>query len=446
MTVSKLGTAAFMTSNQPAASVAFKEGNQDGNSVKGNQKRTVRVGNASYKVYPWGVNNLLPNEMIELYRSNGDVMNLVQTRIDFLFGSGVGWFKQSMDGKDLVMTPFTDAKIKGFEELNDLQELANGMLTYLVESGNGFINHSRENSKLILSLRDSLTCRAALASKGYVDVWLLAPDWSNPKNAVALPAWREETKDAPETIYQLKRQQTGQFYYGFPIWWAAAKWIKLANRVPDFHNNGLDTEYNVSKICRVAEAFIDKHGGDTDESKETFREKFYNQVDELLFGAEGKRRVIFDECAVGIDGKMQPYIEFENIESKLTGKEYTELYQMAVTAFANASGILSGLAGVSDGKMLGGSGSELRVSAEYQQFYRTPRERQVVESYFNRVIKRELGLPDDVFFGFKNILLETLDKEKSGSSKKNTATGNTAGQDNKQADPKKDAPSKPAGK
>ncbi|RAI73277.1 hypothetical protein HMF3257_00460 [Spirosoma telluris] len=173
------------------------------------------------------------------------------------------------------------------------------------------------------------------------------------KKAVAVPAWTQKTKNAPETLVQLKRQQTGQFYYGFPIWWAAAEWIRLANRVPGFHNNGLDTEYNVSKICRVAEPFIDKFGGDTDESKDAFRKKFYGQVDELLFGTEGKRKVIFDECAVGIDGKMQPYIEFETVESKLTGKEYTELYQMAVTAFANASGILSGLAGVSDGKMLG---------------------------------------------------------------------------------------------
>lgn len=446
MALTKLGTAAFLTKSQPAAAISFPEGNQDANSVKGTQKRSVKVGERTYKIYPWGTNNLLPNEMIDLYRSNGDVMNLVQTRIDFLFGAGVGWFKHSLDGKDLVMTPYSDAKIKAFEELNDLQELANGMLTYLVESGNTFINHSLEGGKLTLSLRDSLTVRAAIATQGFVDTWLLCPDWSGPKNVVAVPAWTEETKTAPETIYRLRRQQTGQFYYGFTIWWAAAKWIRLANRVPDFHNNGLDTEYNANKICRVADAFIDKFGGETDETKDAFRDKFYQQVDDILFGGEGKRRVIFDECAIGSDGKMQPFIEFEVIPTTLTGKEYTELYQMAVTAFANASGILSGLAGVSDGKMLGGSGSELRVTAEYQQFYRTPRERQAVESYFNRVIKRELDLPDDVFFGFKNILLETLDKEKSGSSKKTTATGNTAGTDEKAADPKKEPTVKPTGK
>ena len=430
MSVSKIGTAAFLTSSHgPTAAVSFKEGNQDANSVKGTNKRSVQVGNTTYKIYPWGSNNLLPNEMIDLYRSNGDVMNLVQTRADFLFGAGCGWFKHRMEGKDLIREPYQDAKLKGFEELNDTQEIVNGMLTYLVESGNAFVNHSRDGQSLMLSLRDSLTVRAVVATGGAVDTWLLAPDWSRPKNAVVVPAYNIKTAQAPETLVQLKRQQTGQFYYGFPIWWAAAKWIKIANRIPDFHNNGLDTEYNVNRICRVADQFIEKHGGETDESKEAFRTTFYEQVDNLLFGGEGKRRVIFDECAIGIDGKMQPYIEFENIVSQLTGKEYTELYEMAVRSFANASGILSGLAGVSDGKVLGGSGSELRVTAEYQQFYRTPRERQAVESYFNRTIKRELSLPDDVYFGFNNILLETLDKEKSGSSQKKTGAPNAPKQE-----------------
>ncbi|MVM36482.1 hypothetical protein GO730_00475 [Spirosoma sp. HMF3257] len=177
MNLTQLGTAAFMTTARPSASVSFPEGNQDANSVKGLIKKPVSAGGKSYNIYPWGTNNQLPNEMINLYRSNGDVMNLVQTRADFLFGAGVGWFKHSLDGKDTVMTPYTDDKIKAFEEFNDLQELANGQMTYLVESGNAFINHSREGGKLMLSLRDSLTVRAAMATQGFVDTWLLAPDW-----------------------------------------------------------------------------------------------------------------------------------------------------------------------------------------------------------------------------------------------------------------------------
>ncbi|WP_041257795.1 hypothetical protein [Fibrella aestuarina] len=438
MTATKQGGVKLLTI-RPSAIAQPNEGQKDGNSVAGTNKRSVQ--GTAYKIYPWGSDNQLVNQMVDLYRSNGDVMNLVQTRADFLYGAGCGWFKHRTEKGKLIREPYTDAKIQAFEVVNDLQELVNTQLTYLVETGNAFVNHSREGSTLTLSMRDSLTVRAVVATKGFVDTWLLAPDWKNAKakDIVPVPALTADTLTAPETLHQIKRRQSGQFYYGFPIWWAAAEWIKLANRVPTFHNNGLDTEYNASRICRVAEDFFTKFGGDSDESKAEFREKFYDQVESLLSGAEGERRVIFDECAIGSDGKMTPWIQFEEIKTQLTGKEYTELYQMAVTAFANASGILSGLAGVTDGKQLGGSGSELRVSAEYQQFYRTPRERQAIESYWNRLIKPELGLPADVYFGFNNILLETLDKEKSGSSTKQTGSGGGATEpDNK--------PSKPAQK
>ncbi|MEZ0607844.1 hypothetical protein ACAW74_04970 [Fibrella sp. WM1] len=425
----------------PSAIAQPVENQQDGNSVKAANKRTVQ--GTVYKIYPWGSNNQLINDMLALYRSNGDVMNLVQTRADFLFGAGCGWFRHRTENGKLIREPYTDAKIEAFEQVNDLQELVNTQLTYLVETGNAFVNHSRDGGTLTLSVRDSLTVRAVVATKGYVDTWLLAPDWSQAKakDIVAVPALTpENAATAPETLHQIKRRQSGQFYYGFPIWWASAEWIRLANRVPTFHNNGLDTEYNAARICRVAEDYFTKFGGDTDESQEAFREKFYAQIDSLLFGGEGKRRVIFDECAIGGDGKMTPWIQFEDIKTQLTGKEYTELYQMAVTAFANASGILSGLAGVTDGKQLGGSGSELRVSAEYQQFYRTPRERQAIESYWNRLIKPELGLPSDVYFGFNNILLETLDKEKSGSSKKATGSGGGATDSGNEQDTKTPKP------
>ena len=430
MSIQRHGAMAFLSHAVPGATAINTADQQDGNSVKGTIKRTVQ--GTSYKIYPWGLNNKLPNEMVELYRSNGDVMNLVQTRADFLFGAGCGWFKHRYEGKDLIREPYTDAKLAAFESVNDLQELVNTQLTYLVETGNAFVNQSREKGnggQIVLSMRDSLTVRAVVATQGFVDTWLLAPDWTTPKagNIVAVPSLTLDNREkAPETLYQIKRRQSGQFYYGFAIWWAAAEWIRLANRVPMFHNNGLDTEYNASRICRVAEDYINKFGGDTDETKDKFRDTFYETVDGLLFGGEGKRRVIFDECAIGTDGKMVPYIQFEDIKTQLTGKEYTELYQMSVNAFANASGILSGLAGVSDGKQLGGSGSELRVTAEYQQFYRTPRDRQAVESYWNRQIKPQIGLPDDVFFGFNNILLETLDKQKSGSSTKSTGSGGSA--------------------
>lgn len=434
MGVEKFGKVALLSTPNPAATVLMPQHHRDANSVSSLFQRQFQVLGQSYNVYPWGSNNLLPNDMIDLYRSNGDVMNLVQTRIDFLFGAGCGWFRHRQDGKDLVMEPYSDVATEEFGQMNDISATANEMGTALMETGNIYMNLSRipDAPSYGLSVKDSLVCRAAVA-KSSISTYLLAPDWRTVNSArvlVPVPAWSAQKKDAPETIFHIKKFQSGQYYYGYAPWWAAEQWIRLANRIAPFHNAGLDTEYNVSRICRVASRFFETFGGETKEEQDAFREKFYSAVDKLLFGQEGKNRVIFDECEISVDGKLIPWLEFEPIERKITGKEYTELYQAAVTAFANASGILAGLSGVSDGKMLGGSGSELRVTAEYQQFYRTPRERQLIESFFNRVIKPELKLPKDVHFGFKNILLETLDKNKAGSSQKQTSTAPNGANDN----------------
>jgi hypothetical protein len=428
MSVTKFGSVAVLSTPNPTAAVTITDQNRDANSVSGLFKRPFMTGRKSYLIYPWGVNNLMPNEMIDLYRSNGDVMNLVQARIDFLYGAGSGWYKHTPDGKGgTKREPYQDAATKEFADANDLPAIINALVTYLCETGNVFPNLSRDQgSKFpLITVKDSLLCRAETATRGYVDNWILAPDWRtvlSGRSLVAVPAWTPDRRSAPETICQLKRAQTGQFYYGFAQWWAASEWIRLANRIAPFHNAGLDTEYNVTRICRVAARFFETYGGETKEEQEGFKDNFYKAVDTLLFGKEGKNRVLFDECEISVDGKLVPWIDIVPIEKSITGKEYTDLYQASVLAFANASGILAGLAGINDGKMLGGSGSELRVSAEYQQFYRTPRERQVIESFMNRVIKPDLKLPDDVSYGFENIQLETLDKNAAGKSQKTTST------------------------
>lgn len=428
MGVQKFGKVALLSTQNPSAGVDLTDKNRDANSVSGLFKRPFSTGKRTYMVYPWGTNNLLANDNIDLYRSNGDVMNLVQTRIDFLYGSGSGWYRQvkSADGKT-TLEPYEDEATKAFADANDLPAIVNALVTFMTETGNAFPNLSRDAGSgfPVITVKDSLLCRAEVATKGYVDNWLLAPDWryvTSGRVIVPVPAWTAERRTAPETLYQIKRVQTGQFYYGFAQWWAASDWIRLANRIAPFHNAGLDTEYNVTRICRVASRYFDTFGGESDEDKDAFKDKFYAAVDNLLFGAEGKNRVLFDECEISVEGKLIPWVEIVPIERHITGKEYTDLYQAAVLAFANASGVLAGLAGINDGKMLGGSGSELRVSAEYQQFYRTPRERQAIESFFNRVIKPDLKLPDDVYYGFNNVQLETLDKGTAGSSQKTTST------------------------
>lgn len=140
---------------------------------------------------------------------------------------------------------------------------------------------------------------------------------------------------------------------------------------------------------------------------------------------------------MSMDGKLSGLIAFEEIKRSLNAKELQEAYDTALRAFANASRFLPSLSGVSDGKTLGGSGSELKVAANYQQFFRTPRERQLILRPFNRDVKKILKLPKDVFAGFYDVLLVSDDKNAAG--KENKATQDAGKKDSNTVNPDNDA-------
>jgi hypothetical protein len=397
----------------------------------------LTINKQDVSIYPWGRNNRLPNEMIRLLRSNGDVSNLLDARLDFLFGAGVGLFRRLNDKKDIVFEPYYNNDVANYLLDYELSEYVDGAATHMVECSTAFVNISKVGQYSKLTSMDPLTVRCERLKAGDFKKkrFVVSANWGSEglKRGVIVPNYELGGASNPdETIFQLMRQQSGQFYYGYAKWWAAHEWITLANRIPKFHNVSLDTEYNVAYICRIADQYFDTmfqvEGIEEESDKKKYRDKFYQMMDDLIYNKEGQRRIIYDECPIGEDGKMHGWIDLIPIKRTITGTEYTELYRAAVLAFANASGILSQLSGISDGKVMGGSGSELRVTAEYQQFYRTPRERELILKLPNRVvlpeIKKAFGLPSDVVFGFNNILLESLNTAKNGSSQIGTGGPN----------------------
>jgi hypothetical protein len=412
---------------------------RDINSAKGNVQRSINVGRKAYDLYPWGENNLLPNERIKLLRTNGDAQNLIEARADFLFGGGFGWFKHINKNGIITREPYTDHATEEYSDaygMEDLGDVANHMCTSLIETANIFVNRTLTEQLPIYSIKDTLICRSTVRLTKGAGTWLLNSDWSNyesvTKNTLAVPGYNPENAAQKETIFQLRPYQTGQAYYGFAQYWGEETvfWIEVMNFIAKSIGQTVKHNKNIAHICRVASQYFDQMIAsasidDTDDSydpekeKEKVRSEFYKNVEKMIESEDGPR-VIFDECDMGPDGKLSGMIAFEEIKRSLNAKELQEAYDTALRAFANASRLLPTLAGVSDGKTIGGSGSELKVSANYQQFFRTPRERQLILHPFNRDVKKVLKLPKDVYAGFFDILLVSDDKNAAGKEAKTT--------------------------
>lgn len=425
---------------------------RDLTSARGNVVRSVTAGKKTYNLYPWGENNLMPNERIKLLRTNGDAQNLIEARADFLYGGGFGWFKHVNKNGIITREPYTDNATMDYQEaygMEDLSDVANQMCTSLIETANIFVNRTLLDGMPIYSVKDSLICRATIAESKNVATWLLNSDWSNyeslGKNTIPVPAFSQANQAVDETIFQLRPFQTGQPYYGFAQYWAdeTIMWIEVMNFIAKSIVQTVKHNKNIAHICRVASQYFDQmvasaatedidDSYDPEKAKEKVRSAFYGNVEKMIESEDGPR-IIFDECDMGPDGKLSGMIAFEEIKRSLNGKELQEAYDTALRAFTNASRLLPSLAGVSDGKTIGGSGSELKVSANYQQFFRTPRERQLILRPFNRDVKTALKLPKDVHAGFFDILLVSDDKNPAGKEAKTKTDSNATQTDQNNA-------------
>lgn len=419
-------------------------GQRDTTGVKPSTERTVKVGSQGHVYYPWGDNNLLPNERVKLLRSNGDAQNLVQARIDFLYGGGFGFFKHETRNGITHREPFTNAAIDEYMDaygLPELGEVVDQINTSLVETGNAFVRRQLIDNLPIYSVKDSLVVRATLAEP-VIKSYLLCPDWSNQdaldKHCTILPAYDRTNDSLEDSLVHLKPYQSGQPYYGFAQYWGeqSVHWIEVMNYIAQSMIGTVKHNKNLAHICRIATRYFEEMAAavredeeteetvDFEKQKDKVRDEFYEMVEEMFSEKNDTGpRIIYDECDLTPDGKLAGFMQFEEIKRSLNAKELHEAYQIALLAFANASRILPGLAGVSDGKTLGGSGSELKVSANFQQHFRTARERKITCSIFNTDVKKALKLPRDVYAGFHDILLVSDDKNPSGKETKTTSAG-----------------------
>ena len=421
--------------------IKAQEGQRDENSAKAQSKKTIKAKGGSYELYPWGNNNLLPNEKIALLRTNGDAQNLIQARIDFLYGGGFGFFRHVSKDGITVREPFSNNAIEEYLDaygLGDVSSVVDEMATSLIEAGNMFVHRKMQNGLPIYRIKDPVTVRATIAAPT-VKTYLISPDWRDStlvdSKTFAIPAYLDGSANPEDTIVHLKPFQSGQPYYSVAQYWGeeSCQWIEVMNYIAKAIGGSVKHNKNLAHICRIASQYFDQMASSGNESetdepydfareKEKARNTFYEMVEKMMLDEEGPR-IIYDECDLGTDGKLNGLIQFEEIKRSLNSKELQEAYQIALIAFANASRMLSGLAGVSDGKTLG-SGSELKVSANYQQFFRTNRERALITKLFNRDVKPALKLPKDVHAGFNDILLVSDDKNPSGKEAK--ATGQPA--------------------
>lgn len=394
--------------------------------------KTVTIKKETYKYMPWGSNNLKPQEMLQLVSKNHTKPQLIETQRDFLMGSTVFLFKKNYEttpnGVKKVLEP-----IKISTELEDLFEQIE-LQDYLLKAASDLcyskgiptlVNLNSDSTLKSLDVVGFELCRKTYQEKGIVKNVIVHPDWKNYSASDAIvkqmfdPSRMEKGKTSQlEFIDWVMDYVSGQYYYSYPAWWGTEEWTKISNKIPVYHNSGLDNGYNFKYVITIPYAYVAKIAKSED-PKDILaaRQTIKDEMDRFL---AGKADVALITMSVqDAMGKEVPGWKVEPIENLMTDDAYIKLDAQSNINQANGHGIFPALAGIDTGGKLGGSGSELRITYQLYLALRTPQQRERLLHTLNTVVRKILifqKLMDrDTYFGIEDIDLTTLDKNPTGT-------------------------------
>ncbi len=392
------------------------------------------------KIRFWGKDNSLPNYREQLVGENNIVGTLIQTKRDITVGQGLFAYTKdfvSDSGKvNIIEVPIPPAAKKFFDfiDIDDYLLAAAKELFLHANVFNEFIR-SEDNSEIAnLLVKDCKYVRLGEQDdKGNLTMAYISGAWATRKYAKNQPTEFDKTViDLPLYNYNEDQKQkhfilpTGDNflndgYYNSPTWWASKGWIELANAIVLFHQANINNGYTIRFHVKVPRDYFKTHpANDTPEAQlkavddeRNAQEAFVKDFNDLFSGPSNTGRALFTQYNLeqAVNGKW-PGIEIEPINIDLKDKALLDLFEKSNTANISAQGIHPTLANIETQGRLS-SGSEIRNAFIMYLAIKTPIPRRILLKAIN-LVKQINKWPEDVFFGFADTEITTLDQSPTG--------------------------------
>jgi len=383
-------------------------------------------GSPSRPWYPFGTNNLLPDELNRLIWDNSTKPELIKKVAAFMVGKGFHPYIPRIVNNEIVPELVTDSRWTEFEKRHQLPKKMMSAAKNLATFNNVAVEvvlNGTKNAIHTIKIHDFNKVRAEIIGRsGRIEAYYLCGNWKSPKYAVGneeegnvfrVPAWDPDNPwQHGKFIVHLKDATVGNDYYGFPSWYGTRNWLQLSNQIPLWHLAGMKNGYNVRWHIQIPESYFDRYQDDAE--KERAKSALQQSMGDWLAGVEnvGKSLVSFfqaDETGKKVDGWQISPITFD-----LQDEAFTKLFEQSEASVAAGGGMDPVLAGVQfPGKMGAGSGSEKRLSYQIHILLNTTLDRQVLTEMLEAFEKIERW-PPEWRYAFQDYDLTTLDQLKSG--------------------------------
>jgi hypothetical protein len=423
----------------------------------------------------WGRDNLMPQKMVADIAGTGILSGIIDGKTRFALCEGmvpaiVGRDKKT--GQRIVKDYVEDDEIQMFMDLSDHYTNSFGMMKDQMGLGSGAarLMLNKGFDKIAAFKRDDfsqLRYEKMQPGTGKINSVYLAAEWDkirskNDKNLVQIPLLdpflplddlkeKAEAKVA-EHVITFSHPSWGCAYYPPPLWYAAHKWVEIAQGVPEMKAAMFENAMLINWVVVVYAEYWDEAFPDgtwdefSEDEKEAKRNELFDDIEAFLIGGKNAHKTLFVDGKRNHEGTPSQNIEIKNIDRKSMSGDmlpdaaaanseiaFSMLFNPAIIGASMPSGPYTNSQG----------GSSVRESVLLQVILHEMERRKLqrimnVVKWFNGWAHRHKGLE----FIIPATVLTTLDT--GGSTKPatvGTAGGTAEGSDQK--DTKEDATVKP---
>ena len=409
------------------------------------EKNLNIIVNDKYRVAPWGIQNLLPQnvmgliEHVEIIGTNSDF----NARVCYGNGPKVARLMRDENGKIRDWAEVTEGKEYDWFLENNVPQLALEILTDLSYFHNAFplfvFDKNFTGIKRMLH-REAMFSRWGLDDADQIKWLLYSSKWdkspgSIPDNADIEKSFVIDEFAAVKDIQtQLKAKaykrvcmalylpSPGRPYYSYPNWYSIFRsgWYDQIRNIPELKSAILEHNLGIRHIIYVSDkyfAYREKQEGispDDIEKRKEFKKKVVKELNDWACGAEnqGKSMTVLKEMT-GNGNTEEKYITVETIQDTIKEGEFIADYETVANIISYAMGVHPSLIGAVPGKNSNSlSGSNIREIYLMKQAQMRPYIDLALRPF--SIVKQVNGWDKDIAVVMPEYIFTTLDQNKSG--------------------------------
>ncbi|MEM7551720.1 MAG: hypothetical protein AAF363_18695 [Bacteroidota bacterium] len=404
----------------------------------------------------WGTNNKLPLELLDQVKKDPVSQRALGFKVDAHYGLGPQLYKKKYEKvKGIIREVIEPQDISEFPEIDDfffenaienfsqsiiqdyewfnryhVEYISNKAENKIVRMNSGIEEEGGVNYLRTKDIRKKKRNR----NTGRMEGFYVSGDWTEgtPKTAF-IPSFNpRDPFRYKKAMYEHKLVSISNDYYPTPRWYSALTWLAVAAKIPRWILSNIENSTNIKYHIHIPEEyFINLYPEDKFDSieacykaREEAEENLKTKMDDFLAGEENVHKNFYSKFALDQEGNPIPGWKIEMVPNDLKDGAWLNADQTATVRILTAHGVDPSLAGVIISSTSAGSGSDVLNKFNYHMQLNTVIPRQTTTEWFE-VVKRANDWDRQLHLGYKNIILNKMDENKSGFHQENEPTPTT---------------------